>query len=179
MISNWTGHVKKCFNAKSSKTGKQQTISQFLSLNNAKSPVKSLHVNKESAAQQCMPSGTLSSNLSPSHEATSITMELKSPVKSLHVNKESAAQQNMPSGTLSSNLSPSHEATSITMELDKPLSGYVTHVNTLSPTHVTTNTKRELPANFSATDHDLTCTDESNQLCFLQASPVRVNQERL
>jgi len=135
MISNWTGHVKKCFNAKSSKGVKQQTISQFLPSSNAKSLVKSVHVNKESVVQQFITSGALSSNLSASHEDTSLTV-----------------------GS------------------DQPMSG---NASTQSPSHVNIiNTEREHPNYSEKSTTDLTYTDENNQ-CFLQASPVRVNQERL
>lgn len=143
MISNWTGHVKKCFNAKSCKSVKQQTISQFLPPGNA----KSVCVNKETGQnpiQRCITSGTPSDNLSASHKCAKVK-----------------------------------QSTLMAVNLDESPNKYITHGNTQSPSFVTTvKTERE-PTNYNENSAiDLTCMDENNQ-CFLQASPVRVNQERL
>ena len=147
MISNWTGHVKKCFNTKSCKSAKprQQTISQFLLSSNA----KPIHVNKETSqipVHQCLPSKTLSDNLSTPHKYATV-----------------------------------EQFTSKDVELDKSPCGHATHVDTQSPSFVTSVNGESNPPNDdknTCTATDLTCMGETNQ-CFQQTFPVRVNQERL
>ena len=74
IILNWTGHVKKCFNARSCKRAKQQTILKFL----PSSDDKLINMNKESSQtppHQCLSSKTAAMSNSSSTPPEHATVE--------------------------------------------------------------------------------------------------------
>ena len=194
MISNWTGHVKKCFNARSCKRAKQQTISKFLpSIDD-----KPIHMNKESSqtpVHQCLPSKTMSDNLSTPHKHATIRQFTSKDVKLhkspcghvTHVDTPSPSSVNINPPNDDKNKSTCEHATHVDTpspssvninppndDKNKSPCGLVTHADTPSPSSVNINP----PNDDKNTATDLTSMDETNQ-CFQQTSPVRVIQERL
>ena len=169
MISNWTGHVKKCFNARSCKRAKQQTISKFL----PSSDDKSINTNKESSqtpAHQFLSSKTVTmsdSSSTPPKHATVVQFASKD-VKLQNSPRGHVTHVDTPSPS-SANSNPPND------DKNKSPCGHVTHVDTSSPSSVTSNPPPNDDKNAAT---DLTSIDESNQ-CFQQTSPVRVIQERL
>ena len=169
MISNWTGHVKKCFNARSCKRAKQQTISKFL----PSSDDKSINTNKESSqtpAHQFLSSKTVTmsdSSSTPPKHATVVQFASKD-VKLQNSPRGHVTHVDTPSPS-SANSNPPND------DKNKSPCGHVTYVDTSSPSSVTSNPPPNDDKNAAT---DLTSIDESNQ-CFQQTSPVRVIQERL
>ena len=159
MISNWTGHVKKCFNARSCKRAKQQTISKFL----PSSDDKPTHMNKESIqtpAHQCLPNKTMSDNLSTPHKHATVGQLASKDVKLhkspcghvTHVNTPSSSSVNSNPPNDDKNKSPCGCVTRVNTpslssvnsnppndDKNKSPCGHVTHVNTPSSSSVNSN----------------------------------------